>query len=148
MKTLANLAPNPGSARGPKRLGRGIASGWGKTAGKGHKGQKARKGRGVAVGFEGGQTPLHKRLPKYGFSNNQFAQKVYCVRVDRLNCFADGEKVTLESLLKAGFVKNFNGKVKIIGNSGLERKLDIEVNKFTSGARELILKNGGTVKEI
>lgn len=148
MKTLANLAPNPGSTKDRKRVGRGIGSGWGKTAGKGHKGQKARKGSGPAVGFEGGQTPLYRRLPKYGFSNNQFAQKVYCVRVDQLNCFADGEKVTVESLVKAGLVKNLSRKVKVIGNSCLDKKLELEVNKVTAGAKGLILKNGGTVKEI
>lgn len=148
MKTLANLVPTAGSAKNSKRLGRGIASGWGKTAGKGHKGQKARKGGGIAPGFEGGQTPLYKRLPKYGFSNNQFAQKFYCVRVDQLSRFSDGEKVTLESLVKAGLIKNLNRKVKLIGNSHLDRKLEVEVNKVTAGAKELILKNGGTVKEI
>jgi large subunit ribosomal protein L15 len=148
MKTLANLTPAPGSARGRKRLGRGIGSGWGKTAGKGHKGQKARKGGGPRPGFEGGQTPLYKRTPKFGFSNNQFAEKIYCVRVDQLNCFAEGEKVTTESLLKAGLIKNLTKKVKIIGNCRLDKKLNLEVNKITAGARELILKNGGTVKEI
>lgn len=148
MKTLANLTPNPGSTKERKRLGRGPASGWGKTAGKGHKGQKARKGRAVAVGFEGGQTPLHKRLPKYGFSNNQFAQKYYCVKVNQLNCFSDGDKVTLESLVKVGLIRNLNRKVKLIGNDKLDKKLEIEVNKISAGAKGLILKNGGTVKEI
>lgn len=148
MKTLANLTPNPGSTKDRKRLGRGPASGWGKTAGKGHKGQKARKGRAVAVGFEGGQTPLHKRLPKYGFSNNQFPQKYYCVKVNQLNCFSDGDKVTLESLVKVGLIRNLNRKVKLIGNDKLDKKLEIEVNKISAGAKGLILKNGGTVKEI
>ncbi len=148
MKTLGNLTPSEGSTKKRKRVGRGIGSGWGKTAAKGHKGQKARSGRGVAVGFEGGQTPLHKRLPKYGFSNNQFAQKYTCVKVEQLNNFSDGDIVTLQSLQKAGFVSNKEQFVKIIGNGELTKKLTIEVNKVTAGAKNSISKSGGTVKEI
>jgi len=148
MKTLENLTPSKGSTKKRKRVGRGIGSGWGKTAAKGHKGQKARSGRGVAAGFEGGQTPLYRRLPKYGFSNNQFATKYTCVKVEQLNNFSDGDTVTLESLVKSRLVPNLRQKVKIIGNANLTKKLNIEVNKVTAGAKELITKSGGSVKEI
>ena len=148
MKTLENLTPSKGSTKKRKRVGRGIGSGWGKTAAKGHKGQKARSGRGVAAGFEVGQTPLYRRLPKYGFSNNQFAQKFTCVKVEQLNTFADGDVVTVESLMKAGLVSSLKRQVKIIGKADLNKKLTVQVNKVTSGAKESITKNGGTVKEV
>lgn len=148
MKTLENLTPSEGSTRKRKRVGRGIGSGWGKTAAKGHKGQKARSGKGVRAGFEGGQTPLWKRLPKYGFSNNQFAQKYTCVKVEQLNCFTDGEAITAESLMKAGLISSLKHPIKILGNGELTKKLNVEVNKVTAGAKNSISTSGGTVKEI
>lgn len=148
MKTLANLTPSKGSKRARKRVGRGIGSGLGKTCGKGHKGQKARKGGGIAPGFEGGQTPLYRRLPKYGFSNKKFETVYECISLESLNTFNDGEVVNREGLVKSGLIKHARCLVKILANGKLERKLDIKVNKISKGARVAIESNGGTVEEI
>ena len=148
MKTLENLSPSKGSKQNRKRVGRGIGSGLGKTCGKGHKGQKARKGGGVAPGFEGGQTPLYRRLPKYGFSNAKFQNKFICIDLQSLNCFEDGSEVTKELLVKNGILKHAKSSVKILANGKLEKKLDIKVNKITKGAKVAIESNGGTVEEI
>ncbi len=147
MKTLGNLTPNEGSNRPKKRLGRGIGSKWGKTAGKGHKGQKARKGGGVAAGFEGGQTPLYRRLPKRGFKNH-FRVEYAAINLDALNRFEDGTKITPELLDKAGLIKNKNVKVKLLGRGQLEKKLTISVHKASGSAKVGLEKAGSTLEVI
>ena len=146
MQDLSNLFAESGSNRRSKRIGRGPGSGKGKTSGKGHKGQKARKGGGVAPGFEGGQTPLYRRLPKYGFKNPSM-KEYHLVKVRDVNCFSDGEKVTLESLVKVGIIAKLKHPVKLLGNEGLERKLTIAVAKVTKGAREAVESQGGSIEE-
>ena len=122
---LHELSPVEGARHAKKRVGRGTGSGTGKTAGKGHKGQNSRSGGGVRPGFEGGQTPLFKRLPKRGFTN--VSRKEYAVvNVEQLNCFNDGDTVNLEVLIKAGFVKKVNDGVKVLGNGQLTKKLKVK----------------------
>lgn len=124
---LNELSPAQGSKKSVKRVGRGHASGWGKTAGKGHKGQKARSGGGVRPGFEGGQMPLQRRLPKRGF-NNIFANEVVTVNLSTLNRkFEDGAEVTVETLKAAGIVKNSFDAVKVLANGKLEKKLNVKL---------------------
>ena len=147
-RTLENLSPAQGSHTSRKRVGRGIGSGTGKTAGKGHKGQKARKGSNVAVGFEGGQTPLYKRLPKFGFSNARFATPYKVINISDLNTFSDGDTVTPETLMKMGFIKNTKTSIKILANGKLEKKLNVQAKKFSKSAIEAIKNMGGTAKEI
>ncbi|MBC61682.1 MAG: 50S ribosomal protein L15 [Zetaproteobacteria bacterium] len=146
--SLENLSPANGSHKSRKRIGRGIGSGTGKTAGKGHKGQKARKGSNVALGFEGGQTPLYRRLPKFGFSNARFATPFKTINLSQLNSFSDGETVTPETLVKHGLIKNTKISVKVLANGKLERKLNIEAGKFSKTAIKAIESMGGTAKEI
>lgn len=137
---LNELSPAAGSKKSVKRVGRGHGSGWGKTAGKGHKGQKARSGGGVRPGFEGGQMPLQRRLPKRGF-NNIFAKKVVTVNLSELNRkFDDGAEVTIETLAEQGIVKNSFDAVKILGNGKLEKKLNVKLPKINEKA----LENGET----
>ena len=127
------------------RLGRGQGSGNGKTAGKGHKGQKARSGGLRKLGFEGGQTPLARRLPKRGFTN--FTRKEYAVvNLSQLNCFEDGSVVTPDILKECGIVKNTKDGVKVLGEGTLEKKLTVKADKFSSAAVTLIEKAGGTVE--
>ena len=148
MKTLANLSPAKGSNRPKKRLGRGPGSGLGKTAGKGHKGQKARKGGGIAPGFEGGQTPLYRRIPKRGFVN-PFRVEYTPVNLDQLDKLFDADsEVTHETLMQAGLVRTKTAKVKLLGRGTLSKKLSISVNKASGKAKEAVEKLGGTVKEI
>jgi large subunit ribosomal protein L15 len=124
---LFELSPAEGSKKSARRVGRGHGSGWGKTAGKGHKGQKARSGGGVRPGFEGGQMPLQRRLPKRGF-NNIFAKKVITVNLSELNRkFEDGADVTVETLAEKGIVKNSFDAVKILGNGKLDKKLNVKL---------------------
>ena len=128
-----------------KRLGRGQGSGQGKTAGKGHKGQNARSGGGVAIGFEGGQTPLYKRIPKRGFTN--FTRKEYAVvNLDVLNRFEDGAVVTPEVLKETGIVKKQLDGIKVLGNGKLEKKLTVKCNKISASAKKAIEEVGGTVE--
>jgi len=132
------------------RKGRGAGSGNGKTAGRGHKGQKARSGGGVRPGFEGGQMPLYRRLPKRGFNNKRFAPAYIEVNVYQLEKFDNGTEVTAEKMAEAGIIslpKNHQG-VKILGNGELTKKLDVKAAKFTAGAKEKIEKAGGTVQEV
>ncbi|MCF0109050.1 MAG: 50S ribosomal protein L15 [Erysipelotrichaceae bacterium] len=130
-----------------KRIGRGQGSGTGKTAGKGHKGQNARSGGGVAIGFEGGQTPLYKRIPKRGFTN--YTRKEYAtVNVESLNCFEDGATVNFEALKAAGLLKKHLDGVKVLGNGTLEKKLTVQANKFSKTAQEAIENAGGKVEVI
>ena len=144
---LHELSPAPGSVRDVKRIGRGHGSGNGKTAGKGHKGQKARAGRGIRAGFEGGQMPLHRRIPKRGF-NNIFATPYVAINVAALNRFEDGAVVTTEALLEAGIIKKAPYGVKILGNGKIEKKLTVQVAGFSETAIAKIEAAGGKAEVI
>ncbi|WP_071458966.1 50S ribosomal protein L15 [Bacillus massilinigeriensis] len=144
---LHELKPAEGSRKERKRKGRGIGSGNGKTAGKGHKGQNARSGGGVRPGFEGGQTPLFRRLPKRGFTN--INRKEYAiVNLDALNRFEDGTEVTPELLIETGLVKKELAGIKILANGKLEKKLTVKAQKFSSAAKEAIEAAGGQLEVI
>jgi len=144
---LHELKPAEGSRKERKRLGRGIGSGQGKTAGKGHKGQNARSGGGVRVGFEGGQTPLFRRLPKRGFTN--ISRKEYAVvNLDALNRFEEGTEVTPELLIETGVVSNEKAGIKILAKGNVEKKLTVKAHKFSSAAKEAIEAAGGTTEVI
>ncbi|AIM16688.1 MULTISPECIES: 50S ribosomal protein L15 [Neobacillus] len=144
---LHELKPAEGSRKERKRLGRGIGSGQGKTAGKGHKGQKARSGGGVRIGFEGGQTPLFRRLPKRGFTN--INRKEYAVvNLDALNRFEEGTEVTPELLIETGVVSNEKAGIKILAKGNIEKKLTVKAHKFSSAAKEAIEAAGGTTEVI
>ena len=144
---LHELKPAEGSRKDRKRLGRGIGSGQGKTAGKGHKGQNARSGGGVRLGFEGGQTPLFRRLPKRGFTN--FSRKEYAVvNLDALNRFDEGTEVTPELLIETGVVSNEKAGIKILAKGNVEKKLTVKAHKFSSAAKEAIEAAGGTTEVI
>ena len=140
---IQNLAPAPGAKTESKRLGRGIGSGKGKTSGKGHKGQWARSGGGVRPGFEGGQMPLIRRVPKRGFTNI-FAKEYSVVNVKDLERFEDGTVVNAELLLKTGVLSKIeNYGVKVLGDGTLTKKLTVQAKKFTKSAAEIIEKAGG-----
>jgi large subunit ribosomal protein L15 len=144
---LHELKPAEGSRKTRNRVGRGTGSGNGKTAGKGHKGQNARSGGGVRPGFEGGQTPLFRRLPKRGFKNinrKDFA----IVNLETLNRFEEGTEVTPELLLETGVLSNTKSGVKVLGNGQLEKKLTVKANKFSASAKEAIESAGGSVEVI
>ncbi|RAK16761.1 LSU ribosomal protein L15P [Anoxybacillus vitaminiphilus] len=144
---LHELQPAPGSRKERNRVGRGIGSGNGKTSGRGQKGQKARSGGGVRIGFEGGQTPLFRRLPKRGFTN--INRKEYAiVNLDALNRFEDGTEVTPELLLETGVVSKLKAGVKILGNGQIEKKLTVKAHKFSSAAKEAIEAAGGKTEVI
>ena len=144
---LHDLKPNPGAKHRRKRLGCGESSGLGKTSGRGHKGQKSRSGGGVRPGFEGGQMPLHRRLPKKGFSNVQFRPKVAIVNVSQLNAkFEDGATVNEQSLRDAGLVSGRNDAIKVLGHGDLERKLTVAVDAISASARAKIEQAGGSVE--
>lgn len=141
---LETMAPAQGARTSSKRLGRGIGSGLGKTSGKGHKGQWARSGGGVRPGFEGGQMPLIRRLPKRGFTNAKFTKKYTIVNISDLEKFENGAEVTPEILYNAGIVSKVEEYgVKILGNGELTKKLVVKANKFTKSAVEKIEKAGG-----
>ena len=142
---LHELSPAEGSKKGSKRIGRGHGSGWGKTAGKGHKGQKARSGGSIRPGFEGGQMPLQRRIPKRGF-NNIFAKKIVAINVSALEAFEDGAEVTTAALIEKGIVKNPRDGVKILGNGELTKKLNVTANAFSASAKEKIEALGGTAE--
>jgi len=144
---LQNLKPTPGSTHAKKRLGRGTGSGTGKTAGKGHKGQNARSGGGTRPGFEGGQTPWFKRIPKRGFTNH-FRKEYACVNVSDLNRYEEGTVVTLDLLLKDRLVRKQLSGLKILGNGELNVKLTVQASKFTKSASEKIEAAGGSVEVI
>lgn len=144
---LHELKPAEGSRKTRNRVGRGIGSGNGKTAGKGHKGQNARSGGGVRPGFEGGQMPLFQRLPKRGFTNinrKDFA----VVNLDKLNSYAEGTEVTPELLLETGVISKLKSGVKILGDGQLEKKLTVKANKFSASAKQAIEAAGGTAEVI
>ena len=144
---LHELSPAPGSVRDVKRIGRGHGSGNGKTAGKGHKGQKARAGRGIRAGFEGGQMPLHRRIPKRGF-NNIFANPYTIINVAALNRFEDGAVVNTEALLNAGIIKKAPYGVKILGNGKIEKSLTVQVAAYSESAKAKIEAAGGKAEVI
>ena len=139
---LHELSPAAGSAKAAWRKGRGTGSGNGKTAGKGHKGQNARSGGGVRPGFEGGQLPLYRKLPKRGF-NNKFAKEYATVNVSALNKFDNGDTVTLDSLVKLGIVRKEYDGLKVLGNGELKKKLTVEEKVFSATAKEKIEAAGG-----
>jgi large subunit ribosomal protein L15 len=144
---LHELSPAAGSTHVGKRKGRGPATGNGKTAGRGHKGQKARSGGGVRVGFEGGQMPLARRIPKRGF-NNIFAKPLEAVNVDQLNKFKNGAVVDAQALLDAGVLSKCRYGVKILGNGELKSKLTVKASAFSESAKEKIEKAGGKAEVI
>ncbi len=139
---LHELQPAAGSTTSPKRLGRGTGSGLGKTSGKGHKGQNARSGGGVRPGFEGGQMPLTRRVPKRGFTNI-FRTEYATVNVGNLDIFTDGSVVTAEMLKDAGLIKKTSNGVKILGDGELTKKLTVQAAKFSKSAQEKIETLGG-----
>lgn len=144
---LHELRPAAGSKKAPKRIGRGTGSGLGRNAGKGEKGQNARSGGGVRPGFEGGQMPLYRRLPKRGFKN-PFSKEFVCINLDRLNIFEDGTEITPEVLLERRVVSKVLDGVKILGNGTLEKKLTVKGCKFSKSAKEKIEAAGGKVEVI
>lgn len=144
---LHELKPAPGARKKPTRKGQGIGSGLGKTAGRGHKGQNSRSGGGVRPGFEGGQMPLQRRLPKRGFTNI-FRKEIIAINVDDLNRFENGAVVTPEALKEAGVIKKIADGVKILGNGELERSLTVKAHAFSKSAAEKIAAAGGTVEVI
>ncbi|MFI3205755.1 MAG: 50S ribosomal protein L15 [Clostridia bacterium] len=144
---LHEITATPGSTKDAKRIGRGHGSGNGKTAGKGHKGQKARAGHGFRPGFEGGQMPLHRRIPKRGF-NNIFAVEVTAINVAQLETFEDGTVVTLDSLKEAGIIKNYVENVKVLSNGNITKKLTVQVNSYSEAAKAKIEAAGGKAEVI
>ena len=142
---LHDLKPRPGSKHRVKRLGCGESSGHGKTSGKGHKGQKARSGGSIRLGFEGGQMPLLRRIPKRGFNNANFKTKFAVVNLDSLNALEDGATVDEQSLLASGLIRRPYDQVKILGSGELTKKLTIIANKASETAKAAIEKAGGTL---
>ena len=145
---LHELHPAEGSVKNRKRIGRGPGSGTGKTAGKGHKGQNARSGGGVRPGFEGGQIPLFRRLPKRGFSNAMFKKEYAVINLSDLNKFNDGDVITPELLKEMGIIKKQLSGVKVLGNGTLEKKVTVKAHKFSESAKEKIETSGGKVEVI
>ncbi|MGG3449666.1 MULTISPECIES: 50S ribosomal protein L15 [Bacillaceae] len=144
---LHELKPAQGSRKERNRVGRGTGSGNGKTSGKGHKGQNARSGGGVRLGFEGGQTPLFRRLPKRGFTNVN--RKDYAVvNIDTLNRFEEGTEVTPELLIESGIVKSEKAGIKILANGNVEKKLTVRAHKFSAAAKEAIEAAGGKTEVV
>ena len=144
---LHDLKPAVGATTAAKRLGRGIGSGLGKTSGKGHKGAKARSGGGKGPGFEGGQIPLARRIPKRGFTN-KFRTEYVAINVSRLEIFEDGMVVSPVELIEYGIIKKIEDGVKIMGNGELTKKLTVKANKFTATAKEKIEAAGGKAEVI
>ncbi len=142
---LNELSPAAGSRRKRKRLGKGLGSGWGKTAGRGTKGSNSRSGGGVRPGFEGGQMPLQRRLPKRGFTNI-FRKRMAIVNLGDLSRFESGTTVDEVTLVKAGLVKGRRDGIKILGNGELEHPLTVKVNRISEAAKAKIVKSGGTVE--
>lgn len=145
---LNELKPVPGSKKLPVRKGRGIGTGNGKTAGRGHKGQKARSGGGVRIGFEGGQMPLYRRIPKRGFNNKIFAKVYSEVKLADLNIFEDDTVVTQELMKEKGLIKKIDDGVVILGNGDLTKKLTVQAARFTKTAAEKIEAVGGKVEVV
>ncbi len=147
MLKLNNLSPTPGSRKQRKRIGRGQGTGHGKTAGKGHKGAKARTGFSMKAGFEGGQMPLHRRLPKIGFTN-QFKKEYLIITLSDLDRFEAGAVVNREALLAAGLLGGKDSRlIKVLANGEISKAVTVEADKVSQGAREKILAAGGAVRE-
>ncbi len=147
---LNEVKSSAGSRQNAYRKGRGVGSGNGKTGGRGHKGQNSRAGGGVRPGFEGGQMPIFRRLPKRGFNNSRFAMDYIEINVSDLEAFENGSTVDSDSLKASGIItlpKNNDG-IKILGNGDLSRKLTVKANAFTASAKEKIEKAGGTAEEV
>lgn len=144
---LNELRPVEGSKKDSFRVGRGHGSGNGKTSGRGHKGQKSRTGGGVRPGFEGGQMPLYRRLPKRGFTNRN-SLEIVGINVELLNRFEDGAVVTVDAMIEAGIIKNPRDGVKILGKGDLTKKLTVQANAFSAGAKEKIEAVGGKTEEV
>ena len=144
---LHELSPAEGAKKGSKRIGRGHGSGWGKTAGKGHKGQKARSGGSIRPGFEGGQMPLQRRIPKRGF-NNIFAKNIVAINVSALEAFDDGAEVTTEAIIEKGIVKDACDGIKILGNGNLTKKLSVKVAAYSESAKQKIEAAGGKAEVV
>lgn len=142
---LSNLRPPRGSRHRKVRVGRGIGSKLGKTAGRGNKGQKSRKGYSRRAGFEGGQMPLHRRIPKRGF-HNPFGRGFTVVNVETLNAFAAGETVTPESLISRGLIRRERGAIKILGDGNLKVGLTVRAHAFSKSAQEKITRAGGKIE--
>ena len=145
MLTLGNLSPNPGSNRPRKRVGRGPGSGHGKTAGRGHKGFKARSGGGIKIGFEGGQMPLQRRIPKRGF-NSPFRKEYGVVNVGELERFEAGSRVDRQVLVESGLVAKKYAMVKVLGDGELSKALTLAVDKLSDSARRKIESAGGKIE--
>lgn len=145
---LHTMKPQEGARTARKRVGNGTGSGLGKTCGKGHKGQNARSGGGVRPGFEGGQLPLYRRLPKRGFTNANFKTEYAVINLSDLNQFEDGAVVTPELLKEMGILKNQLDGVKVLGNGLLEKKINVKAHKFSKVAKEQIEKLGGKAEVI
>ena len=145
---LHELSPAPGSATPAFRKGRGPGSGNGKTAGKGHKGQNARSGGGVRPGFEGGQLPLYRKLPKRGFSNYKFKTTYATINVEDLNRFEDGAVVDLDALMAARLVRRELDGVKVLGNGEITKKLTVKATVFSANAKEKIEAAGGKTEVV
>lgn len=145
---LTDLKPNEGAKKSRSRVGRGHGSGNGKTSGRGENGQKSRSGGGVRPGFEGGQMPLYRRLPKRGIKKKTFRHfvEIEAVNVSRLNIFEDGAEVTIETLKEKGIIKNAKDGVKILGNGELTKKLNVKIGCYSAGAKEKIEQAGGTAE--
>ncbi len=143
---LETMRPSVGATTTRKRVGRGTGSGLGKTSGKGHKGQNARSGGGVRPGFEGGQLPLFRRLPKRGFSNARFKTKYATINLSDLNRFEDGAVITPELLKEMGLIKNGLDGIKVLGKGKLEKKLTVRAHKFSSTAQNAIESLGGKIE--
>lgn len=147
---INEIFPSEGSRPKGRRKGRGHGSGNGKTAGRGHKGQKARSGGGVGLAFEGGQMPLYRRIPKRGFNNKRFAKQYILLNVDQLNHFEDGSTVDIDCIRESGLISipKVNDGLKVLGNGELEKKLTVKAVCYTKSAREKIEKAGGTAEEV
>ncbi|MGI6128257.1 MAG: 50S ribosomal protein L15 [Eubacteriales bacterium] len=145
---LHELSPAPGSAKKAWRKGRGIGSGNGKTAGRGHKGQNARSGGGVRVGFEGGQLPLYRRLPKRGFNNHKFKKEYSIINVAALDRFEDGAVIDYDKLLECGLVNKSKDGLKVLGNGEISKKLTVRASVFSAAAKEKIEAAGGSCEVI
>ena len=145
---LHSLQPAPGATTTRKRVGRGVGSGLGKTSGRGQKGQNSRSGGGVRPGFEGGQSPLFRRLPKRGFSNARFKTTYAVINLSDLDKFEDGATVTPELLKEMGLIKQSLDGIKVLGNGTLTKKLNVKAHKFSNVAKEQIEKLGGKAEVI
>ena len=145
---LHELSPAEGSVKEGFRKGRGAGSGNGKTAGKGHKGQNARSGGGVRPGFEGGQFPIYRQLPKRGFNNKRFATVYATVNVSDLNRFEDGAIVDIQTLLDARVIRKAQDGLKVLGNGEITKKLTVKAAKFSAAAKEKIEAAGGSCEEV